>query len=98
MKFSLITSTLGEDRHNKIVRLIHSLIKQKHQDFELIIVDQNETSKLKVTLESYFNEINLIYLKHDQRGYQRGGILDLGMYLVKLSVFLMTIAGIQIYF
>ncbi|ANV85087.1 hypothetical protein AWQ21_12290 [Picosynechococcus sp. PCC 7003] len=72
MKFSLITSTLGEDRHDKIVRLIHSLIKQKHQDFELIIVDQNETSKLKVTLESYFNEINLIYLKHDQRGVSAG--------------------------
>ncbi|WP_099239448.1 glycosyltransferase family 2 protein [Synechococcus sp. BDU 130192] len=77
MKFSLITSTLGEDRHDKIVRLIHSLIKQKHQDFELIIVDQNENNDLKEKLKSYTEKLNLIYLKHNRRGLTAGRNLGL---------------------
>lgn len=72
MKFSLITSTFGKDRYNKIIRLIDSLINQEHQDFELIVVDQNDSQELGANLEKYYDSINLIYLKHHERGVSTG--------------------------
>ncbi len=66
MKFSLIMATLG--RIQEIEDFIKSLLIQEYEDYELIIVDQNEHMLVKEIVESYKNEINIKYIRSDVKG------------------------------
>jgi hypothetical protein len=48
---SLITCTLG--RKDKLLRLLHSLLRQECGQFELILVDQNAPGFLDAELEPF---------------------------------------------
>jgi glycosyltransferase involved in cell wall biosynthesis len=64
MKFSLVMATLG--RYNEIILFIDSLINQSHNDFELIIVDQNENDRIEKLCSSY--DMNIKVIKSDIKG------------------------------
>jgi GT2 family glycosyltransferase len=51
MRFSLVVATLGRQR--ELVALLDSLAAQSIQDFEVIIVDQNEDDRLVASLAAF---------------------------------------------
>lgn len=64
MKVSLIMATIN--RVDVIGDFIKSLLLQSHQNFELIIVDQNEHNQVKKLLESYQDEkLKIKYIKSE---------------------------------
>lgn len=69
MKYSLVTGTLG--RSAVLQRLLQSLVSQTHQNFELIVVDQNEDDRVSEVLEPYYSEIELCYLRLNKKGLSR---------------------------
>jgi len=69
MKFSLVTGTLG--RHKEWERLLSALDAQTHQDFELIVVDQNADDRLLKYFEPYRTKFPVIHLREKKRGLSR---------------------------
>ncbi|MEO0513836.1 MAG: glycosyltransferase family 2 protein [Planctomycetota bacterium] len=67
--FSLVMSTLG--RTEEIPRLFDSLIAQTCQDFELIVVDQNEDDRLDEILSDYADRLPVRRIR-SERGLSRG--------------------------
>ena len=61
MKFSLIMPTIN--RYSEIIIFMNSLSKQTYQNFELIIIDQNENSKIADICSSYPMETKIIKSK-----------------------------------
>lgn len=61
MKFSLIMATLG--RSDEIRRLFESLVLQQHQDFELIVVDQNEDDRVRRIVADFEARLDIKYLQ-----------------------------------
>ena len=51
MRFSLIVATLG--RTAELRRLLESLAVQTHQDFEVIVVDQNTDDRVSQILAPF---------------------------------------------
>lgn len=71
MKFSLIVSTLG--RFEELLEFVKCLTKMKHRNFELIIVDQNKTDRIKFACEELNIDFGFIYLHTaNERGLSRG--------------------------
>jgi len=66
MKFSLIIATLG--REKELYNLFESLVNQLYKNFEVIVVDQNEDSRVKKCVEKYRNLIEIKYLKSEVKG------------------------------
>jgi glycosyltransferase involved in cell wall biosynthesis len=60
MKFSLIVATLG--RVEEINRLFASLAAQAHQDFEVILVDQNPDNRLGASVAKYSKKFSLQHM------------------------------------
>ena len=69
MKFSLVTGTLG--RADVLTRLLKSLQAQTHQNFELIIVDQNEDDRVRGVLDPFRDAIDLRHLQIEGNGLSR---------------------------
>lgn len=64
MRFSLVLATIG--RVEEIQRFLASLDVQTHQDFELIIVDQNPDNRLEPLVEPYLNRFSILHLRTPQ--------------------------------
>jgi glycosyltransferase involved in cell wall biosynthesis len=65
---SLITATCG--RSNELIRLLHSLATQSisRNDFELIIVDQNDVIDLCPIIDKYSSQINITHIRSSVLG------------------------------
>jgi len=66
MKFSLIMATYGRSR--EVVFFLDTLIKQSYQNFELIIIDQNDDDRVAAIYEEYKNKIELKYFHNQVKG------------------------------
>lgn len=55
MRFSLVLATV--DRTDEVQRLLAALEAQTHDDFELIVVDQNDDQRLMAILEPHYGQI-----------------------------------------
>lgn len=69
MKFSLLVSTVG--RRNELRRFFDSLLTQRYQNLEVILVDQNCDESLKSIVNDYQQKLQLIYVR-SQLGLSRG--------------------------
>jgi glycosyltransferase involved in cell wall biosynthesis len=69
MKLSLIAGTLG--RAEVLQRLLQSLDAQTHQDFELIVVDQNDDDRVERVLEPFEDALDIRHLRMDRKGLSR---------------------------
>lgn len=76
VRFSLIVATVG--RTEELARLLASLRDQTHQDFELIVVDQNPDDRLAPVLEPYAGEFRILHLRTRVRGASRARNIGLG--------------------
>ncbi|MDF5722461.1 MAG: glycosyltransferase family A protein [Rhizonema sp. PD37] len=69
MRFSLIVPTVY--RVNELKRLFQSLAIQHHNDFEVILVDQNLDDRLVGVVNSYTQQLSILHLRSDKRGLSR---------------------------
>lgn len=69
MRFSLIVPTIN--RVNELERLFQSLTTQHHNDFEVIVVDQNLDNRLEKLVTSYSQKFSILHLKQTKRGLSR---------------------------
>jgi glycosyltransferase involved in cell wall biosynthesis len=67
--FSLIMGTLGRDQ--EIQDFISSLIKQTYDEFELIIVDQNQDDRVDKVLAKMQPNINIQHIKTSEKGLSK---------------------------
>lgn len=67
MKFSLVLATRG--RTNELHRLFDSLLVQTHQDFDVIVVDQNEDNRVDEVLAKYRDRIAFNHIPSETRGH-----------------------------
>jgi glycosyltransferase involved in cell wall biosynthesis len=65
MRFSLIVATLG--RRTELLKLLSSLKTQSFQDFEIIIIDQNEPGFLDDILDAAISELPIKHLQSSER-------------------------------
>lgn len=66
MKVSLAIATIG--RKAPLERLLDSLCAQSHQDFEVLIADQNPTGFLDTSLAPYADKLHIHHLRILPRG------------------------------
>ncbi len=66
--FSLILCTLG--RYEDVLEFARSLVKSNFRDYEVIVVDQNKTSRLEEPLRTILNDV-LIYNKVEFSGLSK---------------------------
>lgn len=69
MRFSLVVPTIN--RVNELERLFQSLATQHHNDFEVILVDQNLDDQLEELVTSYSQQFPILHLKQTKRGLSR---------------------------
>jgi len=67
MRLSLILATRG--RTNELHRLFDSLLAQTHQDFDLIVVDQNEDDRVCPVVAKYQDRLSMRHVRSDSRGH-----------------------------
>ncbi|MCR9249730.1 MAG: glycosyltransferase family 2 protein [bacterium] len=68
MKFSLVLPTYGEDKLEYLENFLEGLLVQTYSNFELIVVDQNETDAVAKLCKRYDSKINLSYLHSEVKG------------------------------
>ncbi|WP_341677876.1 glycosyltransferase family 2 protein [Niveibacterium sp. SC-1] len=61
MKFSLVMATLG--RSVEVERLFDSLAAQTYRNFDLIVIDQNEDSRVRDLVTRFSDRMSIIYLR-----------------------------------
>jgi glycosyltransferase involved in cell wall biosynthesis len=57
MRFSLIVATLG--RTAELVALLESLCRQTFQDFDVVVVDQNDDARLQPIIQAFSDRLRL---------------------------------------
>lgn len=77
MKISLVLATLGRDW--ELAVLLESLINQTHQDFELIIIDQNKDGKIDAIVEPVSSCLDIKHVKVDFTGNARARDYGIGL-------------------
>ena len=66
IKFYLILATLG--RRDELIDFLESLKNQTYRNFELIIVDQNETNLIEDLIEEYSSYFIIHHIKIKEKG------------------------------
>ncbi|MDR7550785.1 MAG: glycosyltransferase family A protein [Armatimonadota bacterium] len=61
MRFSLILCTIG--RSAEVGRFVESLVVQSHQDWELVVVDQNADDRVRAVLANYDGRFAIAHLR-----------------------------------
>lgn len=74
VKISLIVATLG--RSAELTRLFDSLTVQTHDDFEVIVVDQNADDRAKQVVDRFVDRLNILHLS-SEKGLSRARNLGL---------------------
>jgi glycosyltransferase involved in cell wall biosynthesis len=69
VKISLVMPTLS--RVSELERFLEHLARQTYQDFELIVIDQNEDSRLFGVIERYGRKLPIVHVS-SKRGLSRG--------------------------
>lgn len=71
MQFSILIPALNEEKY--IGRLLQSLVRQTHQDFEVIVVDGKSTDKTIEVANKFKSKLKLQVISSPKRGasYQR---------------------------
>lgn len=69
MKLSLIVATKG--RVEELCRLFDSLTRQEHEDFEVILVDQNLDGRLNTLVDGYLKRLQINHLLQEKPGLSR---------------------------
>lgn len=64
--FSLVAATVN--RKIEFESLCISLANQTYKEFELIVIDQNETDLLEEIINKFKNMINIVYIKSNKKG------------------------------
>lgn len=64
--FSLVVPTLG--RPNPLMLFLDSLTKQKYNNFEVILVDQNETDEVSELLQNYSDKLLIKHIRSSIKG------------------------------
>jgi glycosyltransferase involved in cell wall biosynthesis len=67
MHFSLIVATVG--RTTELDRLFETLCRQTHQDFDTVIVDQNQDDRVEKLVASYQGKLRLRHVRAEKRGH-----------------------------
>ena len=69
LRFSLVLCTRG--RQAEVGVLLESLLRQAREDFELIVVDQNQDERLREVLAQYAHRFPLRHIRSDGSGAAR---------------------------
>lgn len=69
MKFSLIVAT--KNRVDELRSLFESLSNQEHQDFEVILVDQNLDGRLNTIVDAYKGQLQIDHIIQKKPGLSR---------------------------
>ncbi len=64
--FSIIVPTYNNEK--KILRTIQSVISQKHQNWELVIVDDGSTDKTEEEIQPFLKDKRILYVKQQNKG------------------------------
>ena len=64
LKFSLIMATLG--RSDEIVRLFDSFVAQTYQNFEVIVIDQNDDDRVVRIVTAFSDRLDIKYLRSEK--------------------------------
>src|SRR5436305_2067180 len=67
MHFSLIVATVG--RTSELYRLFDTLCAQTHQDFDTVIVDQNQDDRIEKLVACYEGRLRLRHVRAEKRGH-----------------------------
>src|SRR5690349_2818537 len=67
MHFSLILATVG--RNSELGRLFETLCAQTHQDFDTVIVDQNEDNRIHQLVARYQGRLRLRHVRVGKCGH-----------------------------
>jgi glycosyltransferase involved in cell wall biosynthesis len=79
MHFSLILATVGRDA--ELYRLFDTLCVQTHQDFDTVIVDQNQDDRIETLIRQYEGRLQLRHVRAEKRGHARAN--NVGMEYAK---------------
>ena len=79
MKVSLVLATLGRDL--EVLDFLKSLIFQTYQNFELIVIDQNQDGKIDAIMQNFSQCLDIKHVKVDFAGNARAR--DYGIALAK---------------
>src|SRR4051812_25985131 len=75
MHFTLILATVGRDR--EVYRLFDTLCAQTHQDFDVVIVDQNQDDRIEKLVRQYEGRLQLRHVHAEKRGHARANNVGL---------------------
>lgn len=75
MHFSLVLATVGRDR--ELYRLFDTLCAQTHQDFDTIIVDQNDDDRIEKLIAQYGSRLKLRHVRAEKRGHAKANNIGL---------------------
>jgi glycosyltransferase involved in cell wall biosynthesis len=75
MHFSLVLATIGRER--ELYRLFDSLCAQTHQDFDTIIVDQNDDDRIDRLVAQYGGRLRLRHIRAPKGGHARANNVGL---------------------